>query len=107
MTILDGVGANVNPPDDGEFLVEDESFSNQYPGIFEFLSRIKVNGQDRKPGRLIVYYEAGKCHLCLADKHTKSCAFHAGDGVNEALEACEGRLQAGKLDWRRSKRAMY
>lgn len=107
MSILDGVGANVNPPDDGEFLVEDEGFSNQYPGLFEFLSRIRVNGADRKAGRMIVYYEAGKAHLCLADKQTKTCSFHAGESVDDALEGCERRFQEGKLDWRKSKRAMY
>lgn len=105
MSILDNVGSYVKPPPDAEFLAEDENFSTEYPGIFEFLCRIKVNGQNRRPGRLIIYFDSGKAHLCLSDKHTGSCAFHASESVEEALLGVEKRLQAGSMDWRKDKRS--
>lgn len=107
MSILSHVGADVNPPQDEEYLIQDEVFSADYPGLFEFLARIKIEGVVRKPGRLILYYEPGKAHLCLSDKHTGSVAFHAAEGLTEALEATERRLQEGKLDWRKDRRARY
>lgn len=107
MSVLDKVGQDVNPPQDEEYMLTDDVFSTDYPGLFEFLARIKIGGVVRKPGRLVLYYEPGKAHLCLSDKHTGSVAFHAAEGLIEALEATERRLQEGKLDWRKDKRARY
>ena len=107
MSILSNVGAEASPDQNAEYLVEVEVFQTEYPGLFEFLARVKIEGKDRKPGRIILYYEPGKAHLCLSDKHTGSVAFHASEGITEALVACEGRLQEGKLDWRKDKRARY
>lgn len=107
MSILDNVGAPATPQPDQEYLIEDGDFQQQYPGIFEFLARVKYNGRDRKPGRLILYYEPEKAFLCLSDKESGSVAFHAADGLNEALEGLEVRLQAGGVDWRADKRKRY
>ena len=104
MSILDNVGSFVKTEPDAEFLTEDEAFDTEFPGIFEFLARIMVNGVKRRPGRLIIYFEAGKAHFCLSDKHTGSCAFHAAESVAEGLEGLEKRLQAGSMDWRKDKR---
>lgn len=105
MSILGNVGKDVNPSKDEEFLVTDDLFSTEYPGLFEFLARVKVNGTPRRPGRIIIYYDSGKASLCLSDKHTGSCAFHVAEGITEGLEGAERRLQDGKLDWRKDKRA--
>ena len=107
MSILGNVGSGVNPAGDDDYLLSDEVFQTDYPGLFEFLARIKIEGENRLPGRIIIYCEPGKAHICLSDKHTKSVAFHAGDGVVEALEGAERRLQDGKLDWRKDKRSRY
>lgn len=107
MSILDNVGAEASPDENAEFLVDDENFQSQHPGLFEFLARVKVNGKDRKPGRLILYYEPGKAHCCLSDKHTGSVAFHAAEGLYEALEGVERRLQEGKVDWRKDRRSRF
>lgn len=107
MSILSNVGGGVNPSEDEEYLLSDEVFSGDYPGLFEFLARVRIGGQDRKPGRLIIWCEPGKAHICLSDKHTGSVAFHAAVGVTEALEGAERRLQDGKLDWRKDKRKRY
>lgn len=107
MSVLDNVGAAAEPAQDAEYLVEDDLFSTEYPGLFEFLARVKIGGVVRKPGRIVLYYEPGKAHLCLSDKHTGSVAFHGSESLLEALAGCERRLQDGKMDWRKDKRARY
>jgi hypothetical protein len=107
MTVLDTVGAAAEPAPDMEYICEDELFSTEYPGLHEFLARIKIGGVVRKPGRLVLYYEPGKAHVCLSDKHTASVAFHSSESIGEALSGAEKRLQDGKLDWRKDKRARY
>ncbi|GAI79143.1 unnamed protein product [marine sediment metagenome] len=105
MSILDHVGAAAPLDDDREYQCEDELFSADYPGIYEFLARVKISGKNRKPGKMIVYYEPERAQVCLSDNHTRSVAWHAGKGVTEALEGLERRLQAGTVDWRYDKRA--
>lgn len=105
MSILGNVGSGVNPSDDDDYLVSDDLFSTEYPGLFEFLARIRIDGKPRRPGRVVLYYDSGKANLCLSDKHTGSCSFHADEGIQEALEGVEKRLQEGKMDWRKDKRA--
>lgn len=107
MSVLGNVGAADGPAPDAEYIIEDELFSAEYPGLFEFLARVKIGGVVRKPGRIIIYYEPGKAHLCLSDKHTQSVAFHADDGLLEALSGAEKRLQESKLQWRKDKPRRY
>lgn len=104
MTILTAIGAAVKPHEGEEFLAPDEGLSLEFPGLYEFLARIKVEGHDRKPGKLIVYFEPGRINLCLSDAHTGQVAFHVGESLQEALEGVEQRLQAGKMDWRKSRK---
>lgn len=107
MSILENVGAEASPDENAEYLIEDEAFSTEFPGLFEFLARVKINGVSRKPGRIICYYEPGKAHLCLSDQHTGSVAWHAAATHAEALHGAERRLQEGKMDWRKDKRRRY
>lgn len=104
MSILDAIARDAKPHDGEEFLHPDEGFSTEFPGLYEFLARVRLAGVDRKPGKLIVYFEQGRVNLCLSDVHTGQVAFHVGDDVQGALEGVEQRLQAGKMDWRKSKR---
>lgn len=104
MSILDGIIAAGEPPDSEEFLAPDEGFSTEFPGLYEFLARIKHAGADRRPGRLVVYYENGRACVCLSDAHTRQVGFHVDDSVQACLEGVEGRLQAGKIDWRKSRK---
>ena len=104
MSVLQKIGAPSRSEENGEFLCDDGIFSTEFPGLWEFLSRVRLAGQDRKPGRLILYCEPEKVCLCLSDKHTDSVAFHVAEGVQEALEGAEKRLQEGRLDWRQDKR---
>lgn len=104
MSILDKIASSAVSDDQAEFTCSDEVFGAQYPGIYEFLARIRHAGNSRKPGRLIIYYDQGKASLCLSDADTKQVAFHIDSGIYEALEAAESRLQSGSMDWRHSKR---
>lgn len=104
MSILDKIAESGVFDSDQEFGASDEGFSQQFPGIYEFLARTSHKGAKRKPGRIIMYYDAGKAAICLSDAESKQVAFHIGQGLLESLEAVEGRLQAGSLDWRHSKR---
>lgn len=104
MSILDLMPQATGPSDDQEYSCPDEGFSDRFPGIYEFLARIRHKGESRKPGRVILYYEPGRAAVCFSDAESKQVAFHLDVGLEEALEAAERRLQSGKLDWRKSKR---
>lgn len=105
MSILENVGAAALLDENREFQCEDDLFSAQYPGLYEFLARSRIEGKNRKCGKMILYYEPERAQICLSDNHTKSVAWHADKGLNEALEGLERRLQAGTVDWRCDKRA--
>ena len=104
MSVLQKIGVPSRDDSDGEYLADDELFSTEFPGLWEFVSRVRLAGEDRKPGRIIIYCEPGKVCLCLADKQTASVAFHVSEGLQMALEGVEKRLQTGTLDWRKDKR---
>jgi hypothetical protein len=104
MSILDGLESSAQPPEDQEFLAPDEGFSSEFPGLYEFLARIKYHGQTRKPGKMIVYYEENRAAICLSDVQTRQVGFHIGESIQECMEGLEGRLQACKVDWRRSRK---
>lgn len=90
-----------------EYLFSDDLFSAEFPGLYEYLARVLVAGKSRAASRLIVYGEAGRVCLCLTDPHSAQVAFHSGEGFSEALEALERRLQEGKVDWRKDRKARY
>ena len=100
MSILDAVGVCRQPPEGMEYEANDPEFQEKFPGIFEFLSRVAIKGEPRKPGALILKYQNGKVNLCLSDAHTGSVAFHVGENMDKALAGAESRLQAGSMDWR-------
>ena len=104
MSILTAIGDSSKPHEGEEFLAPDAGFSMEFPGLYEFLARFRLEGRDRKCGKLIVYYETGRVNLCLSDAHTGQVAFHVGETFQEALEGVEKRLQAGKMDWRKSRK---
>lgn len=104
MGILPDVLPSDEPPEDQEYLAQDEGLQTEFPGIYELLARVLVKGVKRTPSKLIVYFEEGRCCLCVSDKHTGLVAFHNGDSLQDSMEGLERRLQSSKLDWRKSKR---
>lgn len=105
MSVVDKIGVPVKPDDEKEFLIEDDAFQEQFPGLFEVLCRCKYQGHPRVTGRLILFAELDRATLCLCDKQSGQVCFFTSKGFNEALEGLERALQAGKADWRADKRS--
>lgn len=105
MSILDKVVASGKVSDDDDYNLEDDVWGAELPGLFEFLARVRYNGANRSPGRLVIYTERGKACVCLCDKHTSQVCFYVSDGVQQCLEGLERQLQAGKCDWRVDRRS--
>lgn len=88
-----------------EYLCEDSDFQGEYPGLYEYLGRTKVSGQDRQPSRLVVYYEDEACTLMLCDPQTAKILFHTSRTVDEALAGLEQRLiEPPVRGWKNDKR---
>lgn len=104
MSILQDIHSSSKPREDEEFLAPDEGLQMEFPGLYEFLARVRWEGHDRKPGKMIVYFEPGRLCVCLSDAHTGQVGFHTDETFQGAMEAVEKRLQAGKVDWRKSKK---
>lgn len=105
MSILDRQKISRKPIADGEFLLEEDEWAQEYPGLFEMLTRVRYQGKDREPGRLIIFAGPGKATLVLCDKQTSQVAFYTGDGIAEALSGLERALGAGSVDWRKDRRS--
>lgn len=105
MGILDNVGAAAPLDENREYQCEDDLFSTEYPGLYDFLAKVRNNGKYRKAGKMLIYYEPERVQILLIDKNTKSCAWHASKSISEALESLERRLQAGSVEWKYDKRA--
>lgn len=88
-----------------DFIVQEDSFASDYPGIFEMLARRAYQGKDRKPGRLILYAETDRATMVLCDVDSGNVTFYAAETFSEALEGLEKALQAGSCDWRKDKRS--
>lgn len=103
MSIIDDAGVGVKRQKGQEFECEDELFQGEYPGIFEWLSRILLKGKAREGASLTIKYKDGGVSLCLSAPQEGLVGWHQGKTYHEALEALEQRLQAGKMDWRERK----
>lgn len=91
----------------GEYAFDDEVFSSDYPTLFEFLSRIMVEGKNRQPSALLVSVEPQRVQLCLMDRHSAQVSFHAAQSLSEALAGMEERASRGALDWRKDKKQVW
>lgn len=107
MSVLDNIERSQKEPVRGDFLLADDPFADDYPGLFEFLARGKYKGKARKPGRLIMYAEPSRATLVVCDADSGQVAFYTSDTFAEALAGVEKALQAGSLDWRPDKKARY
>lgn len=107
MSVLDKVRDSQQEPLRGDFLIADDPFAEDYPGVSEILTRVRFKGKPRKPGRLVMYAEPSRATLCLCDVDSQQVAFYTANTFTEALEGLERGLQAGSLDWRPDKRARY
>ena len=107
MSVLDKIKASQQEPVRGDFLLADDPWAEEYPGLFEMLARGKYQGKPRKVGRLILYAEPSRATLVLCDVDSGQVAFYAANTFAEALTGLESALQGGSCDWRPDKRAKY
>ena len=106
MDILPTPSDPSSPSSVREYIAEDDSWQSRFPGIYEYLARIKWHGRDREPSRLVVYYEDEQCTLMLTDPHTGKLLFHTAKALESALEELEERLmEAPVRGWKTDKRA--
>lgn len=91
-----------------EYLCEDGDYQTDHPAIYEYLARVRVDGHDRQPSRLVTYYEDGQAILLLTDPHTGKLLFHASETIAEALDGLNRRLAEPPVKgWKADKRARY
>jgi hypothetical protein len=107
MSVLDSMSKGRQEVKDTGILIGEDSFGDDYPGIFELLTRVSYQGKARKAGRLILYAEQNRATLVLCDVEDGNVTFYASESFGEALEGLEKALQAGSCDWRRDKRSRF
>ena len=107
MSILDKVPERDKTDEAGEFCLDECSFKEDYPGLWEFLARQRYRGDARQTGKLVLCTDSGKATVCLIDRQTGQVAFFTAAALDETLLGAEKALQGGTLDWRKDKRASY
>jgi hypothetical protein len=107
MSIIDKLRQGSQDVGLNDSLLGEDPFGDEYPGIFEMLTRSKWKGKGRKVGRLIMYAEPGRATLCLVDVEAGMVTFHTKETFGEALTGLEEALQSGSSDWRQDKRSQY
>jgi hypothetical protein len=75
-----------------------------YPTVWAFLSALTwpEDGSPRVPGSITLFTEDGVWKAAVNDK-TGYVAFVSGRSPEGLLEAIEEGMEAGSLDWRKSK----
>lgn len=103
MSIIRDAGVGVKRAEGQEFEAEDPDFQQEFPGVYEWLARVMLDGKTRDGASLTIKYRAGGVSLCLSADTEKLVGWHQGKTVHDALEGLEKRLQASKMDWREKK----
>jgi hypothetical protein len=107
MSVVGKIGEGVKQDAAAEFAVEECGFTEEYPGIWEFVARQMYQGSPRATGKVVFFVEGGKATLCFIDRKTAQVAFFTAGTLAEALVGAEKALQSGSLDWRMDKKAGY
>lgn len=107
MSVVSKIGVGVKLDATAEFSLDECGFTEEYPGLWEFVARQRYQGNARATGKLVFFSEGGKATLCLIDRCTAQVAFYTAETLTEALVGAEKALQAGTADWRADKKAAY
>ena len=105
MAVLDKIRKTEQEVNTSGYLVQECSWSEQYPGIYEMIARRTHQGKHRKVGRLILYAEPNRATLVLCDVDSGLVTFYAKETFVEAFAGLERALQDGTCDWRKDKRS--
>ena len=80
-----------------------DELCRKLPVLADFLLLTGVGGRARKTGTVLIFAEDAKWKACVNDRDGGYYAFHSAEGLESLLEALDGALKGGKLDWRESK----
>lgn len=81
----------------------DPSFEGDYPGVYDFLALVELEGKSREPGTITLMCQDGRFKASMQDKETKHYCFVSADTFMGLLEAMEGALTNPEHEWRESK----
>lgn len=107
MSILDNIPERSKADASSEFALRECGFSEEYPGLWEFVARQAYQGNPRQTGKLVIFTDGSKASLCLIDRFSNQVAFYTAESLHEALTGCEKALADGSMDWRADKKAGY
>lgn len=83
----------------------DKEFMSEHPAIVEYLTEDKwPDGSSRELATLLIFVEGGCWKCCLNDKARQMTGWASAGGMVSLLEALEGLLAKGGMDWRRAKK---
>lgn len=76
----------------------------RWPELYHRLVDTEFEGGDpRQTSSLTLFAEDGLFKVCLSEKAEGLVAFCSGDGLFAVLDALEGQLTDGSVDWRKAK----
>lgn len=80
--------------------IEDEYAIAEFPYLFSFLSVTRLDGKDRKPGKLILFCEDGRLKACLKDAETGEVLFVTLSGFEKLMYELDEAVSKEDADWR-------
>lgn len=93
-----GVGGSTSVPPAGDV--------SALPALTEFLAAAQyADGTERLTGTLTIFFEGGRWKVCCNDRDQEVCGWAAVDELVDLPLAVDLLLQAGKLDWRETRKA--
>lgn len=79
---------------------------SRWPALVEFLGSCSwPDGQERRPGTLLIFLDEGRLKACLSDRAQGLVLFTTGDSVTGLIDAVEASLCDPRADWRRARPA--
>lgn len=86
-----------------EFAFEPGDFGDQYPGIWELLSRQVFKGKPCKTCTVQIFAQDSLATICVQDRHRLRKGFKSAEGVTEAFQVLEIALWKEDVQWRSDK----
>lgn len=84
----------------GNCLILDQVWAQEYPALFAYLAQDKVGDEVREVATLRISVEVGQATVVLTDREYGRVAFYAAGSISGALAGMDAALAEGKLDWR-------
>jgi len=79
------------------------AFAKQYPNLFELMSRIRFDGQERSVTRLTFFVKEGELRCCLNSPDEGYYQYVHGVDFEDPWGFIENHLRSTASNWERSK----